>query len=85
MQFFAPTVTEYEKVVVAQWGISIFEKYNGPQLCRQQCTPTYSKLYSEGENDRKKLNKKGEKTDRMVYMNPTKGGLEMFWKRQSSP
>lgn len=38
LQFFAPTVTEYEKVVVAQWGISIFEKYNGPQLCRQQCT-----------------------------------------------
>lgn len=39
----------------------------------------HSKLYSEGENDRKKLKKKGEKTDRMVYMNPTKGGLAMFW------
>lgn len=45
----------------------------------------HSKLYSEGENDRKKLKKKGEKTDRMVYMNPTKGGLAMFWKRQSNP
>lgn len=81
MQFFAPTVTEYEKVVVAQWGISIFEKYNGPQLCRQKCTVSCIQKVKMTE----KTKQKGEKTDRMVYMNPTKGGLAMFWKRQSNP
>lgn len=76
LQFFAPTVPEYEKVVVAQWGISIFENYNRPQLCR----PTmHSKLYSEGENDRKKTKQKKKKKNRAwsvcsSYMNPTKGG-----------